>query len=512
MSMIRCIVLGSLGVVLACEGPKGQAGDPGADGLPGADGAAGADGSTGLEGAPGADSDCAGVPPLEISGFSNVPTELLYVNFPSDEITIEINNPDVSYSLAGFGLDFNWTSNTTFTVTPSSDMVSSYSITATDGCSIATATFELEAGAEFGVSSLSFIHLYSGVGGVDIRPAGTSASENIVQLDFTDYTWRSNYDSGLWQFDIVVSDELGNETVVMTTPGLVLSPGVDYTAIAYDNNGGLDVLLQEVSQSALSNVDSTRLRATHLGAGIGQVDILDSTDSSSQVELISDLDFMTTSDYLELAWADVSTEVIGIDVDDDSSADISYSIFSRYGVTLGNVLSNTSVIDVFAFVDAAGLPSLYFYYPYDDYAAALEPDFNATVTEAGVGGQINISPYFEYTESVSISGCDTVLEAELFLDIDNYFWEDTLIATLIAPDGAEFEVFDGVDYTQTINGTFNSTLTGTMNAFVESESELPEIMGASGNGNWTLSLYHDRNGTDVTSLNSWSLSLSCYNN
>jgi hypothetical protein len=317
--------------------------------------------------------------------------------------------------------------------------------------------------------------------------------------------------AGSWAFDLVAVDGQGNETILFTTEENVLQPNRDYTGIVYDNNGGMGVLLHEVSTASRIDPNNSLLRATHLNPGLGPVDILDSTDANNPSLLFDDLDVGSTSAYLELNPVDVSTQVIGIDTTADGQADVTHDIQSQFGATVGDFLGYSDVLEVYAFVDEFQLPNLLFYQPYGTDASVLPPDPNATITINGTGGQINTSAYYEYTESVTVSGCTTLVNIELGLDIDDYFWEDRLIATLFAPDGTAYVVFNGFDYSLQVNGTFNNSFTGTMDPYVESVSELEHTFGIGGSGIWTLSLYHDRNSADPVDLNGWSLSLDCYN-
>lgn len=506
----------SLVVTTACteevKGLDGVDGIAGADGASGADGTAGADGADGADGTAGTDADCAGVPALEISGFTGIPTELLYVNFPSDEITIDINGTDIDYSVAGFGLDFTWTSDTTFTVTPSDDFISSYSITATDGCSVATANFDLEEGAEFGVSTVAIIHLFDGAGEVDIRPSGTDSDSNITTMDYLQYTYRFDADSGPIALDVVMTDDLGNETVAYTTPELMLMPNMDYTAVAFNNAGVLDVAVQTVSTETLVDPSlSTLVRASHFANGVGQVDIWDVTNSAA---LFADLDFGTSSDYVDLALVDATAQTLGLDADDDGTSDFLWSFYDRYSADMSDIIDSAEVVDFYAFMTPSGLPALYMYYPYYDMADAVVSDLptaNATASAVGVGGPINDTGYFEYLETVTITDCDIVTGVELMLQVSDYYWEDALIATLISPNGQSFQIFDGFSYSQQINGTFNDTLTGDMDEYTYTTSELTNVPGVNGSGDWTLSLYHDLSSANPEDLEAWSLNFDCYN-
>lgn len=510
MSTTQPFLIGVILTLVACEGPRGADGSSGAEGTVGLDGEPGENGTSGTDGAPGADSDCAGVPPLEIAGFENLPTDTLYVGFPSAEIGIDINGSNLTHGLSGFGLEFDWTSETTFTVTPTNDLISSYGLTVTDGCTVATTTLELPNGATYGTASLGVIHLYGPAGQVNVRPQGGAAADTLVGLGYEMYTQRFMVGAGPWAFDLVSVDGQGNETILFTTQENVFLPNRDYTAVVHDNNGGIGVLLQEVSTADRNDPNNALLRATHLNPNLGRVDILDATYDNNHTLLFGDLDLGTSSGYLELSSVDVLTEVIGIDSNADGQADVTHDLQYQFGSTMGDFMATSEVLDVYTYTDDFQLPNLLLYQPYGTEASLVPPSPNVTVSVNGSGGQINTSAYFEYTETVSLSGCTTLLNAELDLNIDDYFWEDRLLATVYAPNGSSYVVFDGFDYSQQVNGTFNSSTTGTMDSYAQSVSELWLAFGVPGSGDWTLSLYHDRNAPDPVDLNGWSLTLDCY--
>lgn len=103
-------------------------------------------------------------------------------------------------------------------------------------------------------------------------------------------------------------------------------------------------------------------------------------------------------------------------------------------------------------------------------------------------------------DSVSISGCASVLSASVDVNISHTFQGD-LVITLIAPDGTE------VILKSRSGGTAEDVI-GNFPGDLEPVDDFSILEGLVGNGDWTL-IVSDRAGGDDGTLNSWGLNLVC---
>lgn len=492
------ITMLALGLTLAAcgeDGKDGVDGTSGADGTSGSDGADGADGATGEDGEDGL---CSDATPVEITGITGMTADVSYVDFTSDTMTIESNAAGaLTYTVAGFGLDYAWDGDN-FTVTPTSEEVSSQVIIATDGCTTATYQFDLD--AEYGVSYINIVHLFEGAPSVDVGVAGGTADEAfLTEFEFaTETGYIGAYSTPAIAFDLFAEGALA-----ATTADIALMPNTAYTLVVHPDTGAVATILLEDDLSATSAEDVVRLTAVHAADGVGQVDIWETATAAA---LFTDLDF-GTSDTAEVSAIPV---LPGIDADDDGAADY---VYAADLTGLAGLPTNA-----IAFM-AEGEPRIFVSAPIVEYSAVLNPACDAAGgTECGSSSSVSIPDYGDgvLTDSILVGGTCLVDVITMSVDIDHSYLGD-VEGTLTAPDGTVVTIFDGRGYgADRLVGTFASdssgyaeyNYTGSSYTYEYAQPDMSSLLGVSAEGSWTLSIEDTYTG-DTGTLNSWGLTFSC---
>lgn len=477
------------------DGKDGVDGTSGADGTSGSDGADGADGATGEDGEDGL---CSDATPVEITGITGMTADVSYVDFTSDTMTIESNAAGaLTYTVAGFGLDYAWDGDN-FTVTPTSEEVSSQVIIATDGCTTATYQFDLD--AEYGVSFINIVHLFEGAPSVDVGVAGGTADEAFL-TDF-EFATETGY-IGAYSTPGIAFDLFAEGALAATTGDIALMPNAAYTLVVHPDTGAVATILLEDDLSATSAEDVVRLTAVHAADGVGQVDIWETATAAA---LFTDLDF-GTSDTAEVPAIPV---LPGIDADDDGDADY---VYAADLTGLAGLPTNA-----IAFM-AEGEPRIFVSAPIVEYSAVLNPACDAAGgTECGSSSSVSIPDYGDgvLTDSILVGGTCLVDVITMSVDIDHSYLGD-VEGTLTAPDGTVVTIFDGRGYgADRLVGTFASdssgyaeyNYTGSSYTYEYAQPDMSSLLGVSAEGSWTLSIEDTFSG-DTGTLNSWGLTFSC---
>ena len=188
-------------------------------------------------------------------------------------------------------------------------------------------------------AQLRAIHLSPDAPGVDVF-LNSAAQAAVSGLQFEQGTGYLNVDAGTYQIDVSPAGRPANESV-LSVPGLQLSAGTSYTAVAYNSLGSITALALVDDESNLAS-GSIRVRAIHTAPGVGQVDIWNIPMSGSPSMLYENVDFGAVGGYLDLP-ADAYT--LGFDVDNDANPDV---VFALPGLAAG------TVANVFATNDTGG--------------------------------------------------------------------------------------------------------------------------------------------------------------
>ncbi|NMB73561.1 MAG: DUF4397 domain-containing protein [Myxococcales bacterium] len=184
-------------------------------------------------------------------------------------------------------------------------------------------------------SSIRVLHLGRDVGGVDIWANGAGpAVEGLVFSKSTDYL---TLDSGTYTFDVVPAGGVIADSALKIA-GLLLGPGVSYTAVAYGDarSGKLSAVLLEEDLSSVPG-GQIRVRPIHAAYGVGQVDIW--KVNGTPAELYSEVDYGAVGAYALLP-AD-SPIVLGLDVNDDATPDVTFDIPGLPAGTIANLFAVT---------------------------------------------------------------------------------------------------------------------------------------------------------------------------
>ncbi len=208
---------------------------------------------------------------------------------------------------------------------------------------LAVAAFSVSAmgcGDDEGITSiqedpaeLRAIHLSPDAPGVDVfLNAGSQAA--VTNLEFEQGTGFLEVDAGTYQIDVAPTGTSANDAV-LSVPGLQLSPGTSYTAVAYNTLGDIAALALVDDFSGLAN-GNIRVRAVHTASAVGQVDIWNIPQSGSPAILYENVDFGVAGGYLDLP---AGAYTLGFDVDNDANPDVVFALPSLSAGTVANVFA-----------------------------------------------------------------------------------------------------------------------------------------------------------------------------
>jgi len=191
------------------------------------------------------------------------------------------------------------------------------------------------------MTEVRFIHLAPPVAGVDIWLNGEiKAFEDLI---FGKSTMYAEIPAGEYDVDVMPAGDTDmNNAILSLTVNLMAD--TSYTAAAYVGDGASALLLEDDrSETAM---DSIRVRAMHTASGIGEVDIWNITDINIPSPLVVDLDGGMSSSALEIP---SSAYVLGFDVDNNLTPDVTFSLPELQAGTIANVFAVNDEGDVAIF-------------------------------------------------------------------------------------------------------------------------------------------------------------------
>jgi len=188
-------------------------------------------------------------------------------------------------------------------------------------------------------------HLSPGTPNVDIF-VGDAEPAVITDLAFGASTDYLSVPAGTYNFDIAATGTALADAV-LPIDGLELAADTSYTAVAHGQIGNADrglAALPLVDDQTAPADGNIRVRVVHAAVALNQVDIWDVTGEPAA--LIPDFDYGSATEFLELP---AQAYVIGVDIDDDMTPDVTFNI---------PMLDAGTIATVFAVTDADGNPSL----------------------------------------------------------------------------------------------------------------------------------------------------------
>jgi hypothetical protein len=195
-------------------------------------------------------------------------------------------------------------------------------------------------------TNLRVIHVSRDAGLVDVFEGGANlVVEDLAFEASTDYLALTE---GTYTFDVAPADA-GVGASVLTISGLNLAASTFYTAVALDDVASIQALplTDDLSAPAAGNI---RVRAIHAAPLVGQVDIYDVTGAPAL--LFENVDFGTATTASEIP---EGTYVLGIDVDDDGTSDLTFNLPNLPAGTVANVYAAQDTSDnVFLVAQLAG--------------------------------------------------------------------------------------------------------------------------------------------------------------
>jgi hypothetical protein len=185
------------------------------------------------------------------------------------------------------------------------------------------------------------LHLSPDAPAVDVFVNG-GAEAAVEDLEFPDGTEYLEVPAGTYTFDVAASGSSADDAV-LTIEDLELEAGGSYTAVAYDELASISALPLVDDYEGVA-ADDIRIRAIHVASGVGEVDIWDVTNPGSPAPLYEDVDFGVAGDALDVPAGAYS---VGIDVDDDSTPDLTFDLPDLEGGTMVNLYAVSADGDVF---------------------------------------------------------------------------------------------------------------------------------------------------------------------
>lgn len=154
--------------------------------------------------------------------------------------------------------------------------------------------------------------------------------EPFTSISFPSSTGYASISAAEGDLDITTDGTA--ETSVLTAP-LRFEDGLAYTAVALGRVADLRALFFADDASGLATGE-VRVRAIHGAPDVGQVDLFSVASDGAPTVLVSDVDFGTASDPLDLP---AGAYTLGVDVDDDATPDLYFELPELPAGTLANV-------------------------------------------------------------------------------------------------------------------------------------------------------------------------------
>lgn len=469
------------------QGEKGDKGDTGDQGPAGAPGAQGDKGDKGDKGDDGEDGLCAGVSQLAIDGvlgngdpvFPGEVTEIeLDFTGGGDKVEVQFIStatllngmatiPTAPAPGAGPGL---------FDITPEFEGDYTFVAIATDGCTVATTTFDLKVRSAL----VSIVHVYGGVGSVGFAVRGTDQilfqqvqgpfGPQFVAAIGPGQTFPGYFRVPQSQIDLDLFPATGgipDLTAAPTQlPTLNLRPDGRYIVAAYgDAEGDLAVAVFTPDQSMIDSMTDARVQFAHLAGGVGPVDISATADMGTP--LFSDVAPGTLTAGALLAVADYT---VFVDTDDDAEANIEVGL----ALETNQVLPGDYVV-VIAWVDGLGNVRILVHdtggdgtqyenqiFPFAGTVTVFLPPPDVTWTLPAPVSVPGTDPA-ELEVTMTVDGPDGCTLGELYLDYtmdpQGFTYNNEVFYTLTSPTGTVFELGAGTGNNGNLeSGRFNGTV------------------------------------------------------
>jgi len=409
---------------------------------------------------------------------------VLYTNYPTD-VTIErAGSDDLTYSVAGAGVDYAWDGDT-FTATATSVNATSQVIVATDGCTIDTLVWDPQ--VEPGVVTIDVVHLVPGAGEVNF---GVTGEDSLATLGFEDRE-RVVLPFGDYGFDVRV-----RSAPIASVEVATFEPGTNHVMVVHTDGENVSMLPVDLGADGVADPESDlRLVGVHAAAETGEVDVYDVYGESV---LFEDLAYGTADDLGDVPAVDYG---LAIDFDDDGETDLDLGRLSGADFVGNRVVAS-------AYVTALGQARIFAVDVDADVDAIISTNLELTL-EPGTFFDDTTDPY---QESITVSGCPEVGAVNVEVDITHSYRGD-IVMDLEGPAGGLVTLWNEEgSYFDDIYGEFDADagtdLSGGGDDDLFTRSGLVDFEGASGNGEWTLTV------ADVASIssgtvNSWTLRLEC---
>lgn len=362
----------------------------------------------------------------------------------------------------------------------------------TDGCDTTVKNLDFSDFAE-GEATVYFAHLADGAGPVSARLQGDD--DALGTLDFTDVAGPLTFDTNeSYTFELLDDDD----DVIFTTDELeFMEPWTTKTIFAYFDDGDLVV---DVREAATDNIplEKSRFQVQHLAENdLEDADLIRVDEDGDLTYEWADLAFPELTPVIEFD-ADPGTYFAFDDVGDgDPHVDFN----SMAGLFLGG-----NAVDGYVIETDAGTEMLTI-----DFSTGIAEIHNPNVQTYFQSVDADLSDEEDYTNSVTVTGCDTVVDIDLDIVFFNT-WRGDFTVYLEDPSGDEIPLksrFGGS--TNDIIGNFNETLdpeTG-FNG-VDGVEPISYFEGADGNGEWTIRIFdHDPPWNSNPFFESWQLNLVC---
>jgi hypothetical protein len=176
---------------------------------------------------------------------------------------------------------------------------------------------------------LRVVHLSPDAPAVQPLFAG-AAPEEFGKIEFPASTDYTNISVPAGKLDITTDGTVGTSVL---GADLTFEEGSSYTAVALGRVAGLSALFFKDDRTGLDG-GNIRVRAIHGAPDVGQVDIYSLNADGTSTSILSDIDFGTAAEPLDLP---AGAYTIGVDVDDDTTPDLYFALPDLPGGTLANV-------------------------------------------------------------------------------------------------------------------------------------------------------------------------------
>ena len=267
---------------------------------------------------------------------------LLFENLAFGSATAQVEIPAAAYAL---GIDLNNDASPDVVIDvpalPAGTSANLFAIADADGPSIvadlgAGEAVELLGQEQAGETNIRVFHGAPSAGTVDIYTGGSAVIPGLEALAATNYV---TVPEGDYAFDVFAAGADPTGTPAFSIPSLNYAADASYTAVAYESGASFAALrLDEPAiEPAAGNI---RVRAIHIANGVGQVDIWNITDPAAPAPLIVDFNFGTASAFLEIP---AQAYKLGLDVDNDASPDLTFSIPALAAGTVANLYAIVGV-------------------------------------------------------------------------------------------------------------------------------------------------------------------------